>query len=187
MGDASPGTAPSDDELVAAFVATGSNPAFHELVRRHHASTRSFLRRLCRDPALADDMAQDTFVKALTRLHTYEGNNRFRSWLGGIAYREFLMTVRSTKRLRRLHADAAPLLSTDGVSTGPSPGDRLDLDRALDVLPETERTAIVLNHACGMSHAEIARAMQLPLGTVKTYIDRARKALHKALLGTART
>jgi RNA polymerase sigma-70 factor, ECF subfamily len=179
--------AASDDDLVAAYLATGSGPYFDELVRRHHAAIRSLLRRFCRVPALADDLAQDTFIKALAHLGSYNGGNRFRSWLGGIAYREFLMASRSSRRLQKLHTDAAVFEAACDTGRGASPEDRLDLDRALDQLPEAERTAVVLSYACGMSHSEIASTMDLPLGTIKTYIERSRKTLHEALSQDPRT
>ena len=170
----------ADDTLVYTFLATGEPSAFDEIVRRHHAAIRSMLRRLCRDESLADDLAQETFVKALTRLDRYDGGDRLRSWLGGIAYRELLMMLRRNRRVQRREEQAA-LLQSDVSSADASFAERLDLDRALDLLPRAERVAIVLNQACGMSHAEIARATGTPLGTVKTHIERARRMLHKTL------
>jgi RNA polymerase sigma-70 factor, ECF subfamily len=169
---------PSDDALVHVFLATGLRSAVDELVRRHHAAVRSLLRRLCRDAALADDLAQETFLKAIDRLDRYGAQGRFRSWLGGIAYNEFLMSLRSDRRRRNAQERAAV---ETGLTARAMDAGLIDLDRALDQLPEPERIVIILNQGCGMSHSEIASSMALPLGTVKTRIDRARKQLQAHL------
>lgn len=171
---------PSDEDLVQAAVHAADARAFDALVRRHHGAVRSLLRRLCRDEALADDLAQETFAKAHARLDRYLGSGSFRAWLGGIAYREYLMALRKRRRETR-KLDAAAREALIAPARAEAPDALIDLDRALSQLPENHREAVVLNFACGMSHAEVARAMGAPLGTIKTWIASAKDALRADL------
>jgi len=175
---------PSDADLIARIVVAGDRTAFTLLVRRHQAFVRSLLLHLCRDHALADDLVQETFVKLFTNLDRYSGEGAFRSWLGGIAYRQFLMAARrqrSHDNKLDLYA-AVPLTATVSV---PENASSLDLDRALARLPEQQRAAIILSYGCDMSHPEIAREMKAPLGTVKSWLAQA-KALLRDQLASSR-
>lgn len=153
--------------------------AFEDLVRAHQGFVRAWLRRLTRgDAQLADDLAQDTFLRALRALPGFRGDSHPRTWLARIALNVW------HDHLRRSGArpqpsplllgpdDAAPDSSPDVPDDAPGPADvvanRLDLDRALQRLPEAERTVII--HACwgDLSQSEIAALTGLPLGTVKT-------------------
>jgi RNA polymerase sigma-70 factor, ECF subfamily len=173
---------PNDIELVAlAKVAQGS-AAFTELVRRHQARLRAFLRRLCGSDPLADDIAQETFIKAYEGLTTFRGGASFRSWLYAIAYREFLQDRRREKAAVRLkdalQSDAA---NNETTSRAIEDGLSMDLRRALLGLEETERAALLLCDAAGLSHSEAACVLNAPLGSVKTYIARGRKKMRTAL------
>jgi RNA polymerase sigma-70 factor (ECF subfamily) len=171
---------PSDEDLVQRVVCGADERAFDVLVRRHQAAVRSLLRRLCRNAALADELAQETFIKAYSRLGRFSRSGSFRAWLGGIAYREFLVAAR-TRRREALRLD---VIAEDAQRALPEPGAHdlsIDLDRALSRLPDNQRCALVLSAACGMSHAEIAEAMKAPLGTVKTWIAAARRTAYDRL------
>ena len=160
----------TDEELAARFLALRDQDAFAELVRRHQSQVRGFLRQLTGDPALADDVAQDTFLRTWRKLHTFSGKGRFGAWLMTLAYREFLQTVRRGNRhgrlLDRLTAEAQ---SGDGVERH---NDGNDLARFLAVLTPDERIVIILSYGYGLSHDEISDATGLPLGTVKSHIRR---------------
>ena len=176
----------NDIELVAMAKAAQDDDAFAELVRRHQARLRAFLRRLCGSDFLADDIAQDTFIKAHRALSDFQGGGSFRSWLCAIAYREFLQNKRKEKAAARLE-DA---LMEEAAS---APGDEskieasfsLDLRRALMTLEEMERAALLLCDAAGLSHNEAALAIDAPLGSIKTYVARARKKMREALSAEA--
>ena len=167
----------SDDELVVLVKSLGDQVSFDVLVHRHQASIRSALRRLTNDSETADDLAQETFVRAFTRIDQYQIGRSFRAWVGGIAYREFLQYQRTNKRQLQ---DA--LFTTDTPDTHIDESIGIDLDRALQALRPDERTAIILNSAIGMSHDEIATTMSKPLGTVKSLIGRGRRKLKTLLL-----
>jgi RNA polymerase sigma-70 factor (ECF subfamily) len=87
-----------DTFLVARVVAQQDSTAFGELVRRHQSQVRNFLRKLSRDTDAADDLAQDTFLHAWDRLHTFVGHGSFIGWLLKVAYTTFLQSKRKSKR-----------------------------------------------------------------------------------------
>jgi RNA polymerase sigma-70 factor (ECF subfamily) len=165
-----------DAELIALVIAAGDQRAFATLVNRHQQAVRGLLMRLCRNYALADDVAQDTFVKAYNKISAYSGSGTFRAWLCRIAYNEFLMSARKRKSadraLERLQAEPHETSIEPGA-----PGARVDLDRALAELGEEERACVVLCYAGGLSHTEAAEATGLPLGTVKSHVNRGRARL----------
>ena len=167
---------PSDAELIALVMAGSDQRAFSALVGRHQQAVRGLLMRLCRNHALADDIAQDTFVKAFEKISTYSGSGSFKAWLCKIAYTQFLMSARkrkaADKALERLQAEPAETATKPGV-----PGAKVDLDRALATLGEEERACVVMCYAGGMSHSEAADAVGLPLGTVKSHVNRGRAKL----------
>lgn len=171
---------PGDIELVTLAKAAQDGRAFATLVRRHQARLRAFLIRLSGDPALADDMAQEAFMKAHAGLAGFRGGASFRSWLYAIAYREFLQDARRTKAAARLE-DALKQDARDPSGGAIESGLSLDLRRALAGLEELERASILLCDAAGFSHAEAAAALSAPLGSVKTYVARAREKMRAAL------
>ena len=172
-----------DNELVSIAKASTNDDAFSELVRRHQARLRAFLRRLCGSDALADDIAQDSFMKAHTGLSKFRGRSSFRSWLYAIAYREFLQDHRKEKAAARLEE----ALQREAQQTSADNSEMMDanlsidLRRALLTLEEMERAALLLCDAAGLSHSEAALAIGAPLGSVKTYVARGRKKMREAL------
>lgn len=163
---------------MARVLAQRDTSAFAVLVTRHEASVRAFLRQLCRMRAHeAEDLAQETFIKAFSRLAQCRGAERLGSWLKGIAYREFLMWQRGDRR----YGQALAAYGAEAESySDPDPG-VMDLDRLLAPLENTERQAIVLNHGAGLSHREVAAAMGLPVGTVKSLIQRGKQKVRRQL------
>lgn len=167
-----------DEDLVARVIATRDQRAFAELVRRHQSGIRNWMRHLAGDTTRGDELAQDTFIRAWDKLHTFSGRGKFRPWLMKIAYNTFLQERRQAARDQRL-TDAisvdSSLTETElapGTDTGIT-----DLPRMLSVLSEDERTALVLNYAYGMSHGEISEITGMPLGTVKSHVNRGRKRI----------
>ena len=164
----------SDAELVARVVAADDRSAFELLVRRHQSPLRSFLRRLARnDPARADDLAQETFIKAYRGMHTYRGTAKFSSWLYRIAYNAFLNDQRT--RFSATEFDEAQHgASTDDAEHA---GNEWDVERALQQLSVRQQAVFDLHYKKGMSHDEIATALELPLGTVKSDLTRGHERL----------
>jgi RNA polymerase sigma-70 factor (ECF subfamily) len=174
-------TAPEPEHELVRQAQAGSSQAFARLVDAHQQGLRAFLRRLSGNWAEADDLAQEAFVAAWTDIRRFREGHAFRTWLCGIGYRKFLMAQRTARRQRR--RDASALEHQDGVSSELSTEERLDLLRALHSLPVDQRAAVALCLAAGFSHAEAAAALELPLGTVKSHVQRGRSRLLAALGG----
>ena len=157
----------------------GSSHAFGHLVAAHGQALRAFLRRLTRNTAEADDLAQDTFVFVWEKIARCDPQRPFRSWLFGIAWRKFRQSRRGWRRMllrESRHAELRdPVVTVD-------PGLGLDLDAAMTGLPPEQRAALLLCLGADFTHAEAAEALALPLGTVKSHIARGRQKL-AAFLG----
>jgi len=145
----------------------------------HQQAVRSFLRRALDDAADADDVAQETFLSAWSSLWRYRGEASFRSWLCAIAWKKAQSLQRSRGRERRCEAAFEPPRA--GVTCGDA---RLDLERALAALPADQRATVALCLGGDFSHAEAADALGLPLGTIKSHVQRGRAKLLQ-LLGEA--
>jgi RNA polymerase sigma-70 factor (ECF subfamily) len=169
----------TDADLVARVLLHDDHHAFAELVRRHQSSVRGLLRQLTRtDVALADDLGQETFLRAYKNIRSFRGEARFSTWLYRIAYNCFREEARKRKELvgideTQLEAEPDPQ-SVD-------PALKHDLMHALQLLPLHERSAILLCCQNGLSHNEAARVLDIPLGTVKTNVLRGREKLKKLL------
>ena len=149
-------------------------------MRRHEGRVRAFLARLCRgDSHLADDLAQETFVKAWRSAAGWRGEGSYEGWLLRIAWRTFL----SDRRGRREHDELSE--AHGGGETG-SPDAAIDVNRALGRLGDRERAAATLCLGEGYSHGEAARIMDVPLGTLKSLVARARTQLVRHLEGDAK-
>lgn len=136
------------------------------------------MRRLTREEAFADDLAQDCFIHAWDKLHTYSGAGSFIGWLLRIAYTTFLQSKRRSKRYSEILAQVG---HESGAESGvaPSRDELTDLDRFLAVLDEQERAIMIMSYACGLSHREIGQATGSPVGTVKSIIFRAKDKIRK--------
>jgi len=168
----------TDEELVARALAGRDQAAFGELVRRHQSTVRNWLRQLARNPATADDLAQETFIKAWNKLDTFGGQGRFAAWLMKIAYTEFLMSHRKARGEQRLAA--ALEADTAGATVHDPSGEEavaVDLGRMLAILSVDERTVMVLCYAAGLSHGEASEVTGMPLGTVKSHISRGKEKI----------
>jgi RNA polymerase sigma factor (sigma-70 family) len=169
----------TDADLVTRVLVDDDEHAFAELVRRHQSAIRGLLRQLARtDIALADDLAQETFVRAYKHIRSFRGEARFSTWLYRIAYNCFREETRRRKELvgideQRQQQEADPKVL--------DPALRHDLMYALNLLPLHERSAILLCCQNGLTHDEAARVLDIPIGTVKTNVLRGREKLKKAL------
>lgn len=171
----------TDADLVARVLVNDDHHAFAELVRNHQSAVRGLLRQLTRsDLALADDLAQETFLRAYKHIRTFRGEAKFSTWLYRIAYNCFREEAR--KRKEFVGIDEAQLEAEPDPQTV-DPALKHDLMHALQLLPLRERTAIVLCCQNGLSHDEAARVLEIPLGTVKTNVLRGREKLKKLLAG----
>jgi RNA polymerase sigma-70 factor (ECF subfamily) len=166
------------DEALVAAAQGGSTEAFSRLVERHQQALRAFLRRACGDWAQADDLAQETFLAAWSRIGRLKGGASVRAWLCGIGYNKHLTAARSAGRERArgaaYEADREPTFESQ-------PEDRLALEKAMAELPAEQRACVALCLAADFSHAEAAEALDMPLGTVKSHVSRGRARLLQAL------
>ena len=171
---------PSDLDLVASVLTNDDHEAFENLVRRHQSAVRNFLRHLTRgDAALADDLAQDTFLQAYRSLRRFRGTASFSTWLLGIAHNHW----RNARRKQRDHDPFDESTATE-ASTGPTARAsdlRHDLSLALRELTADEQLALHLGYQQGLSHGEIAALLDWPLGTVKTHLARSKDKLRHLL------
>jgi RNA polymerase sigma factor (sigma-70 family) len=172
----------ASDQVLAEAAKEGSSAAFARIVERHQAAVRGFLRRLSGSHADADDLAQETFVSAWTRIGSFRADESLRAWLCGVAYRKWLTHRRSLARRGTREADAA---EDAPLSAVPAPEARLDAATALKHLDAEPRACVALCLAAGFSHAEAARALGLPVGTVKSHVARGRAKLLEVLGGAA--
>jgi len=184
----------TDAQLIARVVVQDDRHAFSELVRRHQSAVRATLRRLTSgNHALADDLAQETFMLAYRNLKSFRQEAQFSTWLYRIATNAYLADAR--KRKEELLGDRdGDVVSEEDDDADPAPatGDhargaalKIDMERALAVLSEGERAAIVQCYHNDLSHEEAAYVLNCPVGTVKTHILRAKKKLAAQLAAWA--
>jgi RNA polymerase sigma factor (sigma-70 family) len=170
----------TDPELIARVLVSDDHAAFGELVLRHQSAVRHFLRHLSGgDAALADDLAQETFVQAWHGLARFAGQSSFPTWLLGIAHNHW----RNARRKQRTVPVAAEhLAALEPVpSSAPLSDLKHDLGRALRTLAPEEQTVLHLCYQQGLSHGEIAGVLAWPLGTVKTHLNRGKEKLRPLL------
>lgn len=183
----------TDQEIVEAVLA-GEQHRFGDLVGRYQGAIVNYVYRMLGQYDDAVDLSQDVFVKAYTALHSYQPKYPFSAWLFRIARNAAIDEIR--RRRLSLVALDEPVQTKEGTmerqlaSDDPGPERELldrettgQIDAALASLPDKYREPLVLRHAADMSYEEIAEALELPLGTVKTRIFRGREALRKALEG----
>jgi RNA polymerase sigma-70 factor (ECF subfamily) len=168
----------ADESLVAAAQA-GSAEAFSRLVDRHQQQVRAFLRRACGDWALADDLAQETFLTAWGRIGRLRRGASVRAWLCGIGWRKHLTHRRADVR-RRVRDESWEAERDPACAPAPS-AERVVLERAMAGLAPDQRACVALCLAADFSHAEAAQALALPLGTVKSHVARGRARLLERL------
>jgi RNA polymerase sigma-70 factor (ECF subfamily) len=175
-----------DEHLVRRFLA-GDPTAFGTLVERHQTRVYNVCLRILGDPEDASDAAQDTFVAALRKLAQFRGDAAFTTWLHRVAVNACYDILRARRRRPVLH-----LARDEGDDRTPEPGppvadhaDRvagtIDAAAALALVPEEFRIALVLADVQDLPYDQIARVLDVPVGTVKSRVHRGRLALAKAL------
>lgn len=184
------------DADVVSLAQRGNEGAFRELIRRYERPVFSLIYRMVRDSAAAEDLAQDSFIKVLNHLDKYRPEFKFSSWLFKIANNVAIDFLRK-RQLDTISIDGSPHASTAAEveatsielsDSAESPLDELAsrelgaiIEQAIAQLRPEYRNCIMLRHVEGRSYEEIAATLDLPLGTVKTYIHRARHQLREAL------
>ena len=176
-GSQQPKLANFHDVELATLAQTGDRKAFGELVRRHGSGVRGLLRRMGAASSEADDVAQDAFLAGFESIAEFRGEGAFAGWIKKIAARQYL---RRLQRERRLAALALEAEAPEPTAT-PDAAGRIDLDEALKTLAAAERLCVSMCYGAGLSHAEAAEALNLPLGTVKSHVKRGLEKLRTRL------
>ena len=191
-----PDLAAATDQEIVALAREGREAAYRELIRRYERPIFSLILRMVRDRQLAEDLAQETFIKALKAIGSYRPEFKFSSWIFKIANNAAIDHLRR-RGLDTLSIDGAPHATSaeDIEATALQIGDRGEsplaelearelgtaIERAIGRLRPEYRSCIMLRHVEGLAYEEIATLLELPLGTVKTYIHRARHELRDML------
>lgn len=168
------------ESVVIALACAGDTPAFAEIVRRCQNRARNFMHRLCNNPDLAEDLAQQVFLKVWKSIYQLRAPGAFYGWLHRIMVSTWLEEVRRNKLEVAEWDESVPLEAPNAT-----PGERIDLDAALAQLPAPMRLCVVLAYNNGLSHQEISDATGIPLGTVKSNISRGAEKM-RALLSDYR-
>jgi RNA polymerase sigma-70 factor (ECF subfamily) len=188
--------APKTDQEIVALARAGEEAAYRELIRRYERPLFSLLFRMVRDRELAEDLEQETFVKALNAIESYRPEFKFSSWIFKIANNAAIDHLRR-RELDTLSLEGSPQAETPEAieATALQIGGRQEsplaevearelggqIEAAIAQLRPEYRSCILLRHVEGRAYEEIAEILNLPLGTVKTYIHRARNELRQAL------
>ena len=184
------------DQEIVVLARQGREAAYRELIGRYQRPVFSLIYRLVRDREKSEDLAQETFIKVLNALDRYDPTFKFSSWIFKIAHNTSLDHLRKKEPVT-LSLEGSPHAETaaeqessviQALSTEETPEDYAasrelgaTLEVAIAKLRPEYRTAIILCHVEGRPYEEIAETMGVPLGTVKTYIHRARNELKKEL------
>lgn len=194
-GDAKGSGTPAeiDDRVHVRRALDGDDAAFAVLVRRYERGIYNVAYRMVRDSELARDLTQDVFIRVHGALGKYDPVYPFTSWIYRVASNLCIDHLRR-KKLKTVSLDAPLSLGNDETITRDVEDPRQDPDaelqdrersrllvQALDELPEAHRLVLILRHQRDLSYDEIALTLDLPLGTVKARIHRAREALRKVL------
>lgn len=182
------GNEPTDEELVRQTL-SGNREAFSQIIGRYQHRIYHLAYQMCRDRDLADDWAQEVFLRAFRQLARFDPVRPFPPWLFRLATNVCLNEARRVGppsiSLDETTEDGEPRWVPD---PGPTPEVELEsadlrrqVQRAIDCLPEKYRLAIWLRHMEDLDYGEIAKIMNLPLGTVKTYLHRGREQLREIL------
>lgn len=161
----------------------GDSNAFGELVRRNYASVVNVVYRMCGDANLAEDMAQETFLRAWSNLASFRPKTSLRHWLYRIAVNATLDVLRRKTEepvedeIIQMFSDQSPGPEATVIEKEQA----ADLQQKLKALPEASRTVLVLREYGELSYQEIATTLELPIGTVMSRLNYARTRLREML------
>jgi len=171
-----------DFELIK-MAKVGSTAAFKELYESNVKRIYTVCLRFAQDMDMADELTQEVFIKAWEKLHTFQFQSKFSSWLYSIASNQFLMHKRSEKRfLRHVEEFGEQAMRDNPVFRAHGSNDYgIDLETALAKVPEQARMVFILHDIEGYKHHEISEIMNIEVGTSKAHLHRARRILREEL------
>ncbi len=175
-----PVTAGADLDHAVERARTGDVAAFEEVYRATVGRIHGLCLRMCGDPHLAEELTQETYIRAWQKLAGFRGESLFTTWLHRVGVNVVLGHLRAAERRPNLESFEPLVNRHHGSSLPPAPG-VLDLEKAVAELPPRARTVFVLHDVEGYKHNEIARLAGMAVGTSKAQLSRARSLLRKAL------
>jgi len=189
-----------DDRELAAEAASGREGAFRELLLRYERPVFSLVFRMVGNRTLAEDLAQEAFIRAFKGISTYKSSYKFSNWILKIANNHAIDHLRK-RRLETISIDGSPNATTEDQiarsrvvieSSRETPAEYAEnrelggqIEQAIARLRPEYRSVVLLRHVEGYAYDEIADIMAVPLGTVKTYLHRARAELRTSLADVA--
>jgi RNA polymerase sigma-70 factor (ECF subfamily) len=159
-----------DHRLIERFLRGRDEAAFRELYRRHTPAVYGLICRLAR--AEADEILQEAWVRAATKLSEFRGESQFRTWLTGIA-------INCCREWRRRTPHTGPRLEEIEEPSATPDEHSIDVERVLETIPAAFRDVLVLHDIEGMTHHEIAAALDIEAGTSKSRLSRAREMFRR--------
>lgn len=178
---------PQEDQVLIRQTLEGQSTAFGDLVRKYQNRLYNGMVQMLRNEAEAEDVVQDAFILALTRLESFHGKSAFFTWLYRIAYNVAVSRIRRRKPTVSLAAgdDSRPM---EFEGNAPAPYERMSrsedvcqLNLALERLSEEHRTVLVLREMQELDYEAISEILELPIGTVRSRLHRARMQLKQQL------
>lgn len=170
-----------DERQLLARLRAGDAAAERELYEAHVDRVYRLAFRLTGEDALAQDCAQETFVRAFNGLREFRGDARISTWLHRITVSVTLNMLRKVKRIRLRETELDDVVTMDSGTRTADPDLKVRLARAIDALPEGCRTVFVMHDVEGYTHEEIGAALGVQDGTSKAQLSRARAKLREAL------
>lgn len=169
------------DDRLAQLAHDGDQDALETLLRRHYDTLRAVCHRIVIDPGNADDATQNAALSIARRIRTFDGRSAVRTWMHRVAVNSSLDEIRRTRRRPRL----MPVENFEVIETGTDMSrdvdNRILVNNALRSLDPDFRVVLALRHIVGLDYDEIARELDLPIGTVKSRIARGRQQLAVAI------
>jgi len=184
----------SDDLVLIQRAQRGDRSAFDDLVRKHERRAYQYAYRLTSNQEEACDVVSDAFIRVFSALANFKGNSAFSTWLYRIITNCFLDLKKRDKSkysvsLDQTYGSGDAEMERQIEDDGPAPDDIAErnererrVEDAVSVLPEYQRAMIVMYHGEGLAYEEIAEALDLPIGTVKSRLNRARLQLREVLI-----
>ncbi len=170
----------SDQQLIEQTLA-GDNRAYNQLVTRYQRAVYGLCRRMLRDHDLADEAAQEAFVKAYFALRQYDRSYRFYTWLSRIAFNLCCDALKERRRTVPLGESPEPQSADDPLASAVQSDATARIREQIDKLPADQRRIVLLRIDRELSYEEIGRMLRIPVGTVMSRLYRARQALYESL------
>ena len=173
---------PSSEAALVDRAARGDIEAFEKLYQANSGRVYVLCLRMTGDPALAEELAQEAFVRAWQKLDSFRGASAFSTWMHRVTVNVVLGHRRSTARRESQLQVVGEDFPGHAAAREAWPAEAIDLERAVASLPDGARTVFVLHDVEGYRHREISDLMGIAVGTSKAQLHRARKMLRKALM-----